>query len=140
MLLKTWSTLRRSATTRALASLILSTSIEITARRDTSHSEIDKAVLKSLFRAYSAFTYSWSKIIPECTPEDYIAEWDRKISNSSFFDTLLLKSRVSCSKTLIMTDIEDLILIPFSGNLLKVNAASSALESITTREKILSSI
>lgn len=114
MLKKFSSVLLENSSKRALASLILTVSIEISTRRDTASTLENKAVLAQLLRVHSALMIAWKGVNTYCSPEVYAEAFDTYAVSIPTFLKRILDARVRHFRVSIMADLE----IPlFAGSL-----------------------
>lgn len=114
MLKKFSSVLIENSSKRALASLILTVSIEISTRRDTASTLENKAVLAQLLRIHSALMISWKRVNTYCSPEVYAEAFDAYAASIPSLLKRILEGRVRHFRMSIMADLE----IPlFAGTL-----------------------
>lgn len=106
MLRKFSKVLLENSSKRALASLILTVSVEISARRDTSSTFENKIVLDEFLRVHDALTYSWSHVNKFCSPEDYVEAFDAYAESLPSLFQRVLTARVQGFRTSIMSDLE----------------------------------
>ena len=119
------SPLRDTASNRALASLILKTSIEIATRRDTARERRDRAVLKVLFRLHSTLMFSWSKTGIDCSPEEFAVAWDGHLRTVNVFSRYSAVRRVTKLSNLMISDISPTLLFSVSDSHVAARAQSA---------------
>jgi hypothetical protein len=127
MLRKFSEVLLQNSSKRALASLILTVSIEIAARRDTSSTHENKAVLGELLRIHDALTYSWDRVNKFCSPEAYAAAFDVYSSSLPSLLQRVLNARVQNFRVSIMADLEVPLFASHSKNAAKMEATEKML-------------
>jgi hypothetical protein len=114
MLKKFSSVLLENSSKRALASLILTVSIEISTRRDTAATLENKAVLAQLLRVHTALLIAWKGVNTYCSPEAYAEAFDTYAVSLPILLKRVLDARVSHFRVSIMDDLETPL---FAGSL-----------------------
>lgn len=126
MLRKFSTVLLENSSKRALASLILTVSVEIAARRDTSSTPENKAVLGEFLRVHEALTYSWNHVNKFCPPEDYAEAFDAYSESLPSIFQCVLTARVQNFRVSIMSDLE----VPLFASHFKNTAKMEATEKM----------
>lgn len=127
MLRKFSTVLFENSPKRALASLILTVSVEIATRRDSASTDENRAVLEQLLRVHDALTYSWTHVNKFCSPEVYAEAFDAYSSSLPKFLQHLLTARVQSFVTGIMDDLEAPLFASTFGNASKMEATEQML-------------
>lgn len=127
MLRKFSKVLLENSSKRALASLILTVSVEIAARRDTSATVENKMVLNELMRVHEALTYSWSHVNKFCSPETYAEAFDAYSESLPALFQYVLTARVQGFRVSIMSDLEVPLFASHFKNFAKMEATEKML-------------
>jgi hypothetical protein len=106
MLKRFSSVLLENSSKRALASLIVTVSVEIAARQDTSSTSENREVLEQLLRIHDALTYSWTRVNNFCSPEVYVESFDAHSLTLPKLLKRILDARVNNFRVGIMSDLE----------------------------------
>lgn len=111
MLTQVRNSLRETSTTRALASLISDVSVEIAARRDTSHDRESAAALKVLNLIHDALQYAWHASDSYCAPENYSFAWDRYFESLPKLFRLGLRYKVARERMKLVSNLDTTLAI-----------------------------
>jgi hypothetical protein len=106
MLRKFSKVLLENSSKRALASLIMTVSVEVATRRDTSATSENRMVLEELLQIHEALSFAWSTMNKFCSPEDYAAAFDSYSATLPKMLKNILDSRVNSYRSGIMSDLE----------------------------------
>lgn len=106
MLRKFAKVLLENSSKRALASLILTVSVEIVTRRDSVSTTESKLVLEKLLQVHDALMFSWNAVNEFCSPEDYAHAFDSYSATLPKVLKNVLDARVNNYRSGIMSDLE----------------------------------
>lgn len=126
MLRKFSTVLFENSSKRALASLILTVSVEIATRRDSVSTSENRDILEELLKVHDALTYSWNHVNKFCSPEVYAEAFDAYSSSLPALFQRVLTSRVQSFISGIMSDLE----VPLFASHFKNTAKMEATEQM----------